>query len=422
MSELASSVARHLRRWERGWLADDEVWSEVAAVLDAAMDRGDPDVVEVAKDLAGREPLPPALVVELAAFARACAADRRRWPRDAPRLGDALRDLLTARVGEALTAQSEPQLNVELVAALPAAWCTAEMLRIVAAIDLGGADRRRLDRHLLPAGVRIHGPQAAYDAHVRPHLGARTPDGAALLVDAYLQPGLVAGARSTLVEHLLAQVGTCLTADLLRLVVRLSIERSDGRVTALARHLASRGDLPPSSPPVLGLVLWLGGAPEEGREVARREPAWPDEVGWRTQAARSLAAYLAAVDATPAVVLELCSAVGPTGEPDGSIASVGALVGRLALMRMRAHVARGDLVRAALEAAAVVEHHGYRSYVLHTQWPGQEFEVALVDQLAVTRAELAEARALSHAEGTSADAAGRRLVLSEGRLWLGAAR
>lgn len=413
MSDIASLVSRRLRRWEAGWVTDDEVATDVAAALEAAIVRGDPDVVGIVRDLARVEPLAPPLVDALATVARACTAGPPGWPLAAHSLGAAVREDLTARVAEKLMAGVASDLAVELAAALPADWHTAETLQLVAALDLDGDERRRLDRHLLSALLRLRGPEA-YDRHVRPHLATRTPDAAALLVDAYLQPGLTASHRRAIVAHLAVRLDACSTRDLLRLVVRLSIEVADGPAMTVARHLATRSDLPPSAPPVLGLVLWLGGARSEGREVAQLEPAWHDTFGWPTQAARSVAAYLMAADAAPGTVLELCAVTLGTGSRDGSIASVGALVGRLAFMRMHAHLRRGDLVRAGREAAAVLEYHAYRGYMLHAQWPGQEFEAAFVDRLAVTPAELADARALARRAGEVADALNRRLVLSEG--------
>ena len=149
--------------------------------------------------------------------------------------------------------------------------------------------------------------------------------------------------------------------------------------------------------------------------VAQLEPAWPDPFGWATQASRSVAAFLAATDAEPHEVLALCAAGAGTERPGTSIASVGALVGRLAVLRMRAYLALDDRVWAAREAGAVVTYHAYRGYALHMQGPDQEFEVALTDRLAVTATEVAEARAVI--EGTGAPEVGR-LVLSEGALVL----
>lgn len=417
MPDIATLVARRLRHWEAGWVTGDEVASDVAAALEAAIARADPDVVGVVRDLARVEPLSPPLVVALAMFAHACTAGGTQWPLDADRLGAAVREDLTARVADKLAAGVASDLAVGLAAALPADWHTAETLQLLAALDLDDDERRRLDRHLLPAVLRLRG-RGAYDLHVRPHVATRTPDAAALLVDAYLQPGLTASHRRAIVARLAARLDTCSTGDLLRLAVRLSIEGADRRAMTVARHLATRSDLPPSAPPVLGLVLWLGGARDEGREVAQLEPAWHDTFGWPTQAARSVAAYLVAADAAPGTVLELCAITVGTGRGDGSIASVGALVGRLAFMRMHAHLRLGDLVRAGREAAAVLEHHAYRGYELHAQWPGQEFEAAFVDRLAVTAADLADARALARRAGEIPDALDCRLVLSEGRLRL----
>lgn len=417
MAGLSASVERVLAKLHAGYVDEDDAWSEVTGALLNAMDRGDPEVPHVARALVARRHLSPALVAELAAFARVCIASAPRGP-TWEGLGLELGEELARRVVTAISSPDVPRDAVPLVVALPAEWCTAELLQHVSALDVGGGGRRRLDRHVLPAAVRLRGPQA-FEALVRPHLATGTPDAAALLVDAYLQPGIDAAGKAALIEHLRSQADVCPSPTLLRLVVRLSIERQDADAARLAQLLARREDLPPTAPPVLGLVLWLSGARAQGIELAGRPPAWHDAFGWATQASRAVAAFLAAADATPQEVLDICAAGPGTEHPGSSIAAVGALVGRLAFLRMRAYAALGDAVWAAREAAAVLAQHAYRGYDLHMQSPDEEFEGALADRLCVTPAEVDEARAVLDTAG-GADIG--HLALHEGRLVLTAGR
>jgi|GEM_PF-3650476 len=415
MADVVSSVSRIQAYEAAGILTGDEAWLEIAQCLTSGVHRDDPELERVARGLAAGEDIGPAAIAELGAFAQWYAARPSGRSSSRERLGRELRESLTARVGRAISGEESPGRAVELVAALPSDWCTLPMLTFIAGADLDGEDRRRLDRHLLPAAVRLRGAPQAFEGLVRPHLRAMTTDAARLLVDAYLQPGLAAGHRAALIEHLRAQAQVCSTGDLLRLVVRLSAEGSDEHAVPLAAGMARRGDLPPVAPPVIGLVLWLGGAREQGRAAAQLEPAWSDPFGWATQASRAVAAFLAATVSDPPGVLALCS-VGADGEHSvRSVAAVGALVGRLALMRMRAHLALGHVGEAVREARAVVSFHGYRGYDLHAQVPEQEFEVALTDRLTVTSEELGEAVAVLESAGPAET---DLLVLSEGVLAL----
>lgn len=180
--------------------------------------------------------------------------------------------------------------------------------------------------------------------------------------------------------------------------VRLSIEFRDDEAVDLVWHLVERDDLEPHHPAVLGLILWIAGNRDEAVPVSALPPAEEDDFGWYTQAAISLNRFIRASNSDPATVIELLAAGEGTEQPGRPIATVGAMVGRLALMRMRAYLALEQWDLAVLEARTVLEHHGYRRYELHAQPPDREFEVALVSRLAVTPDELLEARATAERE------------------------
>ena len=345
---LPASLARLRAVRDAGLCSEAVLWAEVTTLVRAAIDRHDPDALRVVHEAVAREPLRPASVAALADLAQSNGGASRRWP-EWSAVADEVADLLVTRVAAA-AATVEPGAAAALVAAVPADLCGPELLRRAAALDLPEDDRCRLDRHLLPAALRHVGP-ASFDTLVRPHLGVGSPVAAGLLADAYLQDGFGAEHRALVIEHLAARAGACPTQALLPVVVRLSVERADQRALPLARHLSGRADLPASAPPVLGLVLWLGGARDEGRRVARIEPSRPDEFGWATQASRAVAAFLRTWDAGPEHVLAECAAGPGTESPGRPVAAVGALVGRLALSRMRAYLALGDRAWAAREAA-----------------------------------------------------------------------
>ncbi len=408
---LAGRIARRVALVE-GLVPEAEVWAEVIQMLQQALERGDPDAAGVVRGLVARDPLSEPLVGELAWLARRAAGEVDGRPTAWAEVGGTLRADLTERVGEALAGAA--RTAVGLLAALPAAWCTPEMLRLALAADVG-EDRCGLDRRLLPAALHLLG-DGAFDALVRRHLASGAPEAAALLADAY-RPELSAEHRTELAARLLRRPEACPTDALLRCVVRMSVEGADERAVPLATHLAGRPDLPPSAPPVLGLVVWLGGAHEEGRRLAHVPPGWRDDFGWATQASRAVAAFLDASAADARGVLELCARGDDAERPRSSVAAVGALVGRLAVMRMRAYLALGDRSWAAREAGAVIAFHGYRGYDLHMQGAHQEFDAALTDRLAVTPTELDEARVALAAAGADVDDVGR-LVLSEGVLLL----
>ena len=407
---LAGRIARRVALVE-GIVPEAEVWAEVIQMLQQALERGDPDAAGVVRGLVARDPLSEPLVGELAWLARRAAGEVDGRPTAWADTGRAVRADLTERVGEALESAGDARAAVGLLAALPATWCTPEMLRRAVAADVG-EDRCRLDRRLLTAALRLLG-DGAFDALVRPHLASGAPEAAALWADAY-RPELSAAHRSELAARLLDRPEACPTDALLGCVVRMSVEGADERAVPLATHLAGRPDLPPSAPPVLGLVVWLGGAHEEGRRLAHVPPGWRDDFGWATQASRAVAAFLDASAADARGVLELCARGDDAERPRSSVAAVGALVGRLAVMRMRAYLALGDRSWAAREAGAVIAFHGYRGYDLHMQGAHQEFDAALTDRLAVTPTELDEAQVVL----ADADADVGRLVLSEGVLLL----
>jgi hypothetical protein len=197
--------------------------------------------------------------------------------------------------------------------------------------------------------------------------------------------------------------------DLLRLAVRFSIERRDTFASTFA-HGALEAGIRPTRTPVAAIVLWISG---ERRAAAQAVSLFErDEFGWWDQAAESLALFITVSSAAPERQVDLLRG----GVNDATLrrpATVGAMVARLAFLRMRAFSARGDWEEAVSEARAVITTNGYRDYDLHMQRRDSEFDVRLLDRLAVTPDEVLEAKALIE---TYPELEATRWLLHEGKL------
>lgn len=193
--------------------------------------------------------------------------------------------------------------------------------------------------------------------------------------------------RAALVEHRARPDAE----DLLALAILFSIEARDDLASTFAREWSTREAFSPRTP-IAALILWIASDREEAALVAARFGPIPQ--GWFSQAAESMHAFLQAADAAPADGLRWIIRPAPTEGLRKQPTSVGALVRRLAFMRMRAHAELGERDEAAKEAHAVVGSHGYRAYDPHVQAPCLEFDVRLVDRLQVSPAEVREARTM----------------------------
>lgn len=416
VSQILSTMARVISWRDRGIIDDARFQSESLSELLSALEGHDPEFGEAVNLLVKRHDLAVKHFQAIAWLTRRAIHEDLLTPLGVSSPLHKVRDAIVEHVRDAIVGTGERELAVRLVTGLPPDWCTQELLKFAATVRLSPTARRRVDMDLLQIAIHHEGPARAFTMLVDPYLGSPQPAAVDLLAAAYLNSELSASAHAKIRARLLGHSRHGSTASIAPLAVRLSIESRDRDAANLARALARRDDLQPQHPPVLGLILCLAGYRDEAVQISDLPASRIDEFGWWTQAARSLQAFIRASSGEPDTVIELLTLPDHTERPGRSIATVGAMVGRFALMRMRAYLALERWGRAGREARAVLAYHGYRRYDLHMQVAGFEFDVALVSRLAVTPDELLEARIV--AERHAPDLEWDTPSLSEGSLFL----
>ena len=382
-SPFARAVTRVLDQYDAGLYDDQTLEQEVYSALSGGPSRE--EAAEALDLVTARFAVWP----ELFSFLIAAVRHRPSFRPPIEHHPDEYRDAFVAYARE--VDADDPVRAARLTARLPSAWIPADLLRRAADTAVPDDVRHEHLVWLLPRLLDHDEADTAHRVMVEPHLELRTHAAVELLVAAYLDPRMPH--REVILAAILRDEHLATSSDLVRIAARLSIELRDDDAVALARRLVARGELRQVEPEVLAQVLWYAGEREEAEGVAAIPVPSRDTQGWYTQATDSLAAFRAAQDADPATVLDLLARDQESYR--SGIATVGALVARLALMRMRAALALGQAERARWEALAVVLYAGHRGWELHVQQVAVEFEVAFVDRLAVTDEEIAEARAVT---------------------------
>lgn len=392
MSQLLNRVAQSISQRDSGVLGEDDFQSESLNELWNALEEHNPEFGEAVTLLVRQRELGVEHFQTIALLTQRAMREDLTTPLGVASALHKVRDALIGHVHRAIEGRGKREAAARLVANLPPEWCTSDFLNFAATVKLAPAARLRVDRDLIPMAIHHEGPARAFDALVEPHLDRQHSAAVDLLVAAYLNPNLPSHTYPKIRAGLLRRSRYGSTASIVALAVRLSIECRDEDAADLARALAARNDLQPHHPPVLGLIIWIAGYRDGAVQLSDLQASRTDELGWWTQAARSLQSFIRASSGEPHTVIELLAYSEHTEYPDKSIATVGAMVARLALMRMRAYLAMEHWGQAGREARAVLAYHGYRGYELHVQVPDFEFEGELVARLAVTPDELLEAR------------------------------
>lgn len=368
------AIARLSQTYDRGLIPRYEYDSELISLIASAHSDRDAEFGEVVDAVATLPVLPSAA---LGFTARLIGAD-------------AASPALRARIAVILASDADAQDKAELLAALPVSMTTSAAVHSV--LDAVTDRRERIACiRLLARALHHHEHDGGLFAMaVHPHLPLSSGEEAALVAHAYLEIA-PASEEARITRRALSTRPDLLDPDaLLTLAARFSIEgRDDLAVDFADAAMAHR--LEPRRLPVAGAVFWIAGLIDRAQQATFGYE--PDAQGWWSQAASSLDAFLRTAGSPPTEVLRLLTR--PPSE--GLIrrpASVGALVGRAAYLRMCAFRELGALADAVSEAHAVDTAHAYRDYSLHVQAADLEFDRRLLDRLAVTAEELAAVRDL----------------------------
>ena len=288
------------------------------------------------------------------------------------------------------TSEDEPVERARLLDCLPVQWVDPDLAHRTIAAAHGERARIDVTRAFLDS-LRHHETDAgAYRTAISPHVESNSPVAAELIADAYLSLDPGPRQRQSMRNYLAEHRDGLDPVWMLRLGVRFSVESLDEIAMNFIRGAVANG-LDSQQTPVAALVLWIGGDRCGAKVIA--ETFELDQTGWFTQAARSLQSFIRATAVGPQQALQILA----TNESEGLVrhpATVGALVARLAFLRMKALVQLERWDEAVREAYAVVATHGYRDYDLHVQGLCSEFDVRLTDRLAVTPDEILQSRLL----------------------------
>jgi hypothetical protein len=399
-------VAKMLRREQNGLLTVPEVRDEIFETLATAERDRDPELLGASmlaldSSLLDEESFSCVAHVSFRAIMRSPPYDKAAATEARARIVDYVEMRLSSR--------PDLRTRASIIAAMPIQWVAPSWILQTTDMAHDHPDRVDVLHTLLPAFRYHYSDVGAYAIGVEPNLESASPEAVSLVASAYetlrLNPRNMADMR----DYLRRNKESLQVDDLIRLAVRLSIEFLDDMAVAFVRTAIDLGLEPPRTP-VAATVLWIAGEREDARRQAARFERSAN--GWGSQAAKSLAAFIHA-QAAPLEEKILMLAPPASEGLHKRPATVGALVGRLALVRMLAYSALNLPADAALEAHAVIFAHHYRGYDLHMQGRDQEFDVRLVDRLAVTPDEVLEARAIVDA---NSEVQSPEWLLMEGRL------
>lgn len=391
MTKLLTMLAKTIAHREQGFFDSRDFAIETLPLLHDAFEEHDPDFAAAVLMLAQRNDLGLDHFHEVSVIVkRALFADTETSLADETPLS-ALREATVDHVRRAISGGADPEHAALLVARLPPEWCTPEFFRFAVTTELSASSRLQVDQELLPVAIHREGSRRSFRALVEPYFQTEGPRETGLIASAYLNKDFQPRERSAIREWLRNNFDNGATEDMIRVAARLSIEFHDDTAAKVALSLSERNDFGPHHSAILGLILWIAGRREDAAALSETPTQGEDSFGWGSQATYSIRCFLRASNEKPSKVIEWLT---PSNRGDGgfSVATVGAMVGRMAILRMRSYIALGDSARAAREASVVLLHHGYRRYVLHTQNSNGEFEVELVSRLAITPDELCEAR------------------------------
>ncbi|MCO7274082.1 hypothetical protein [Cellulosimicrobium cellulans] len=388
-SDVVEQVESLMVKTDRGMLTPDELFQEAGDALARAADVRDTRLCEAVARLALSPDLPAEHVVPLARSTFLWT--RLDWGRaeTGEEVLDAARRALLARVEDDV-ADADPVTVATLVGGFPSVWCPPVWIDRAMESDLGPEARATANAALLRTVVDHRGTEYAFRHLVEPFLDTATRHGVDLALSAHEHVGWrahrVPRARRALRAYLLASVEGD-EPGAVPLATRLSIDLDDAAAVEVV-HRVTRTD--PAAwredASVLAFVLWVGGRRDAAGRVLEEFDAHACSGGWACVARHSLADYLRM--SSGVVPPQVVASTRGAQEYRTGIASVGALVGRLALMRRDACAEVGDAEQARLSGVAVLRYHGYREYDLHLQAADLEFDVRLVDRVAVTPDEL----------------------------------
>lgn len=385
---VVERIERLLGQAERGMITPDELVGEACTIFEPAADARDAALGDAVARLALASDLRPEHVALLARLTFRWT--RLDWWSAEPgerTLGPARRSLV-ARV-EAELAAAGPETAAALVGGFPSAWCPPGWLDRAMASGLAPAARATANAALLRTAVDHRGAEPAFRLLVEPFLSRGTPHGVDLALSAHQHPEL--RPRRALREYLVAHVSGAETGAV-ALATRLSIDLHDDAAVEIVDRVV-RTDLAVwrESAPVLAFVLWVAGRRDDASRVADEFDRHTCGQGWGCVARHSLVDFVRM--SSGGVPAQVIASTREAQEHRSGIPSVGALVGRLALMRLHACVAIGEIEQAMLSGVAVLRFHGYRDYDLHLQAADLEFDVRLLDRVAVTPDEVFATRA-----------------------------
>lgn len=400
MSQRLDRTRRIIQQDERGVLTDNEMRSEWLAVWWEAVEAADEEIVEMVRAMLGHRVLDADLI---SAFAAGASRLAKRMPKGAqdPRVEE-LRSIVLDHVRRAMRAQ-DPSVAVDLIIGLSPAWSTPELVQFAADAALPADARLAADIRMLPAAIAVSGAGWAWRKLVLPRIDDDGPGALHLLCAAYSNPLLPDDVRTRLRRSIISHRENAPEDSLCRVVALLSIERRDEQALLLADTLAVREGVSAWTSAVLTVVYCVAGRQDIARHTIVSAASAIEEGSWWTAASHSVLRYIQALDAKPRDVLTLLAMPAHHEHPRAGLATIGALVARCSLMRMRAYLALGDYAWAAREAHAVIRYHGYRRYDLHMQVAGLEFDVRLLDRLSIIPEELREAEAVTAAHSADDD-------------------
>lgn len=412
MSQGLGRIRRILQWNERGVLTDKEMGSKWLAVWWESVEGADEELVDVVRATLEHRVLDADLISAFAAGADRLA---KRMPEGAqdPRVEE-LRLMVLDHIRWAIRTQ-DPSVAADLIVGLSPAWSTPDLVQFAADAALPADARLAVDICLIPTAIAVSGAAWAWRKLVLPRIDNDGPESLHLLCTAYSTPLLLDDARARLRVSILNHRENLSEVSLRTMSALLSIELRDEEALLLADTLARRDEISLCTSAVLAVVYFVAGDRRAARDTIARAATALEEGSWLTVASCSVLRYIQALDARPRDVLTLLATSDHHERPRTGLATVGALVARYSLMRMRAYLALGDHAWAAREAHAVIRYHRYRGYDLHMQTPGLEFDVRLVDRLAIIPEELREADAVSTAH--SADDAKLTSMLYEGQVF-----
>lgn len=413
MSQRLGRIHRILQRNERGVLTDQEMRSDWLSVWWEAVEGADEELVDIVRATLEHRVLDADLISAFAAGADRLAKRMREGAQD-PRVEE-LRSMVLGHIRWAIRAQ-DASVAADLIVGLSPAWSTPDLVQFAADAALPADARLAADIRLIPAAIAVFGAAWAWRKLVLPRIDDDGLESLHFLCIAYGIPLLPDDARARLRVSILGHRENVWEDSLRSMTALLSIELRDKEALLLADTLATRDEISLSTSAVVAVVYLVAGERGVARSTIAPAATALEEGSWWTAASCSVLRYIQALDARPRDVLTLLATSDQDERPRTGLATVGALVARYSLMRMRAYLTLGDDVWAAREAHAVIRYHRYRGYDLHMQTPGLEFDVRLLDRLTITPEELREADAVTTAHSADDDEVAP--MLYEGRvLW-----